>query len=98
MYQIVTEKKCMFFDKQLSKLSEFYYLKPGLYPSVADNVEAMNTLIQQRHNLSENCITVKPPSRKQKIEIYVANEGFGLAFCSTDLRHIFGTNLGKEFE
>ena len=25
MYQIVTEGKIMFFDKKLSKLSEFYY-------------------------------------------------------------------------
>ena len=37
-------------------------------------------------------------SRKtQKVEIYLANEGYGLAFFSTDLGHIFGSNVGKEF-
>ena len=46
MYQKVTEGKVMFFDKKLSKWLEVYYLEPGLYPSITDNVEAMNTLIQ----------------------------------------------------
>ena len=37
-------------------------------------------------------------SRKtQKVEIYLANEGSGLAFFSTDLGHIFGSNVGNEF-
>ena len=31
--QKVTEGEFMFFDKKLSKSSEFYYLEPGLYPS-----------------------------------------------------------------
>ena len=45
MYQNVTEGTFMFFDKKLSKSSEFYYLEPGLYPSVTDIVETMNILI-----------------------------------------------------
>ena len=49
----------MFLDKTLSKLSEFYYLEPGLYPSITDIDEAMNTLIQQKHNDSQSKITVK---------------------------------------
>ena len=57
----------------------------------------MNTLIQERHNHSENCITVKVSRRTQKVEIYLANEGSGLAFFSTDLGHIFGSNVGNEF-
>ena len=48
MYQNVTEGKFMFFDKKLSKSSEFYYLEPGLYPSFTDIVEAMNILIQKK--------------------------------------------------
>ena len=83
----------MFFDKKLSKSSEFYYLEPGLHPSITDIVEAMNTLIQARHNHSENCIRVKISRRTQKVEIYLANEGSGLAFYSTDLGHIFGSNV-----
>ena len=27
----------------------------------------------------------------------LANDSSGLAFCSTDLDHIFGNNLGNEF-
>ena len=57
----------------------------------------MNSLIQERHNHSENCITVKVSRRMQKVEIYIANEGSGLAFSSTDLGHIFGSNVSNEF-
>ena len=87
----------MVFDKKLSKSSEFYYLEPGLYPSITDFVEAMNTLIQERHNHSENCVTVKMSRRAQKVELYLGNERSGLAFFSTDLGHILGSNFGNEF-
>ena len=87
----------MFFDKKLSESSEFYYLEPGLYPFITDIVEAMNILIQERHNHSENCIKVKVSRRTQKVEIYLANEVSGLAFFSTSLGHIFGSNIGNEF-
>ena len=96
MYQKVTEGKFTFFDKKLSKSSEFYYLEPDLYPSNTDIVEAMNTLIQGRHNHSENCIIVKVSRRTQKVETYIANEGSGPALFSTDLGHIFGSNVGNE--
>ena len=85
------------FDKILSKSSEFYYLEPGLNPSIKDIVEAMNTLIQNRHNHSENCVTVEVSRRTQKVEIYLANEESGLAFFSTDLGHTFGIIVGNEF-
>ena len=87
----------MFCDKKLSISSEFYFLEPGLYPSFTDIVEAMNTLIQDRQNHSENCITVKVSRRTQKIEIHLATEGSGLAFSSTDLGHILGSIFGNEF-
>ena len=89
--------KVMFFDKKNWKSSEFCYLESGLYPSITDIVEAMNTLIQERHNHSENCITVKMSRRMQKIEIYLANERSGLKIFITDLGHIFGSNVGNEF-
>ena len=66
-YQNNTEEKFMFFDKKLSESSEFYYLEPGLYPSITDIVEAMNILIQKRHNHSENCIKVKVSRRTQML-------------------------------
>ena len=57
----------------------------------------MNNLIQERHNHSENCIKVTVFRRTQKVEIYLANEGSGLAFLSTDLGHIMGSSFGNEF-
>ena len=89
-------RKFMFFDKKLSKSSEFYYLEPGLYPSITDIVEFMNILIQERHNHSENSIKVKVSRRTQKVEIYLANEASGLALFNTDLGHVFGSNVGNE--
>ena len=96
MYQNVTEGKFMFFDNTFSKSSEFYCVEPGIYPSITDFVEAMNTLIQERHNHFENCVTVKVSRRTQKVDIYLANGGSGLAFFTTDLGHIFGSNVGNE--
>ena len=98
MYQNVTERKLekFFFDKKFSKSLEFYYLEPGLYSSITDIFEAMNILIQERHNHSENCIKLKFSRRRQKVEIYLANEESGLAFFSTDLGH-FGSNVGDDF-
>ena len=52
MYQNVAEGTFMSFNKKLSKLSEFYYLELGFYPSITDFVEATDTLIQERHNHS----------------------------------------------
>ena len=90
-------KKVNVFYKKLSKSSEFYYLEPGLYRSITDTVKAMNSLIQERHNHNEKCITVKVSQRTQKVDIYLANEGSSLAFFTTGLGHISGSNFGKEF-
>ena len=87
----------MFFDKKFSKSSEFYYLEPGLYPSITDIVEAMNTPIHERHHHGKNCITNKVFRRTQKVEVYLASERSGLAFFSTDLGNIFGKIVGNKF-
>ena len=91
-----TESSCFLIEK-FSKSFEFYYLEPGLNPSITDTVESMHTLIQERHNHSENCIIVTVSRRTQKVEIYLANEGSGPAFSSTGLEHIVGSNVGYEF-
>ena len=57
----------------------------------------MNTLIQERKNHNENCITIKVSRRTQKVVSMLANDSSGLAFCGTDLGHIFGNNVGKQF-
>ena len=97
MYQNITEGKFKFFDEKLSKSTSTYNLEPGLYTSITDIVEAMNRLNQERNNHNGTCITVKISRRTQKAVIRLANDTSGLAFCSTDLSHIFGNNLGNEF-
>ena len=82
------------FDEQLSKSTSTYSIEPGLYTSITDIVEAMNTLIQERNNHNKTCITVKVSRRTQKVVIMLANDTSGLALCSTDLGHNFGNNLG----
>ena len=89
--------KFKFFDKILSKSGSTNSIEIGLYTSIADFVEAMNTPIQERNNHNETCITVKISRRTQKVVIMLANDSSGLAFCSTDLDHIFGNNVGNEF-
>ena len=90
--------KFVFFDKIFSKSSEFYELELACYRSITEFVEPMNTLIHERQNHSESCIRIKVSQRTQKFEIYPANEGSGLVFFSRDLGHIFGRNVGNEFE
>ena len=97
LYQNITNGKFMFFDEKLSKSTSTDNLEPGLYTSITDIVEAMNTLIQERNNHKETSITIKVSRRTQKVVIIVANNTSGLAFCSTDLSHIFGNNVANEF-
>ena len=87
----------MIFHKKFSKSSDFHYLETGLYTSITDNVDAMNILNQEKHNHSQSCITFRVPRRRQKVEIYLANEKHGLVFFSTDLGQFFGSNVCNEF-
>ena len=65
--QNITEGNIKFLDEKLSKSTSTYNLKPGLYTSITDIVEAMNTLIQERNNHIETCITVKVSRRSQNL-------------------------------
>ena len=97
MYQNITEGYFKFFDEKLTKSMSIYSIEPGLYNSITDIVEAVNMLIQERNNHNEICITVEVSRRSQKVVIFLANDTSGLAFCSTDLSHIFGNNVGNQF-
>ena len=97
MYQNLTEGYFKFFDEKLSKTTSTYNLEPGRYTSITDIVEAMNTLIQERNNHNETCITVKVSHRTHEVVIMLANDSSGLAIFSTDLGHIFGNNVGNHF-
>ena len=96
MYQNVTERKFMFYDEKLSETTEAYYLEPGLYSSITDIVEAMNTLIQERNNHRDTCITIKVSRVTQKIKVYLANEESSLAIFGADLGHIFGGDVRND--
>ena len=83
----------MSYDEKLSKTTEAYYLEPGLYSSITDIVEAMNTLIQERNNHRDTCITIKVSRVTPKVKVYLANEESSLTISSTDLEHIFGRDV-----
>ena len=78
-------------------MSGNYCLESGLYPFSTDIAETMNIVIPEQQKHSESCITVKMSRWTQKIEIYLANERSVLAFFSTDLEHLFGSNVRNEF-
>ena len=86
-----------FLTRNFQSLQTFTIWNLVVYPSITVFVEAMNTVIQERHNHSETCITVEVSRRTKKVEIYLASEGSGLAFFRTDLGHIFGNIVGNEF-
>ena len=92
----VTKGKFLFFDEELSKTTELYYLEPGLYSSIIGIVETKKTLKQEKNNLSDTCIRIKVRRVMQKIEAYMANEESSLASWSTDLRHIFGGDMRND--
>ena len=59
----------------------------------------MHTLIQERNNHRDTCITIKVSRVTQKAKLYMANEDSSLAIFSTGLGHIVGgdvrNDLGK---
>ena len=96
IYQNVTEGKFMFYDEKLSKTTEAYYLEPDLCSSITDIVEAMNTLIQERNNHRDTCVTIKDSRVTQKVKVFLANEESSLAIFSTDLGHTFGGDVRND--
>ena len=78
MYQNITEGYFKSSDEKLAKSTSTYNLEPGLYIFITDIVEAMNTLIQERNNHNETCITVKVSRGTQKVVIMLANDTSGL--------------------
>ena len=96
MYQNVTEGKSMFYDEKLSKTTEGYYLEPGLYSSITDIVESMNTLIQESNSHRDTGITIKVRRVTQKIKAYLANEESSLDNFSSDLGHIIGGDVRND--
>ena len=82
-----------------SKITEAYYLEPELYSSITDLLEATNTIIQERNNHRDTCITIKVSRVTQKVKVYLANDETSLAIFSIDSGQILGgevrNDLGK---
>ena len=97
MYQNVTEGKFLFHDNELSKTKDYYYLEPGLYHSITDIVEAMNSLIRNRNNHNKTCISVKMDRRTQKILFSLVNDESSLVISIIDLGHIFGGDVRNDW-
>ena len=98
MYQNIKEGNFKFSDEKLSNSTSTYNLEPGLYTSITDTVEAMNTLIQERNNHNENFITVNVSRKTQKVVIMLANDTSGLELLALTWVTFLGTkweaNLG----
>ena len=96
MYQNVTEGKLMFHEEKIYKITEAFYLEPGLYSSITDVEEAMNTLIQERNYHRHTCITIKVSRLTQQVKVYLANEESSLAILNTDLGYVFGGDVRND--
>ena len=96
MYQNVTEGNVLFHDNVLSKTKDYYYLEPGLYHSITDIVEAMDSLIQNRNNHNKTCIGVKVDRRTQKIAFSLVIDESSFVISSIDLGHIFGGDFSND--
>ena len=99
MYPNITEGNFKFFDKKLSKSTSTYSIEPGLYTSITDIVEAMNTLIQERKNHNETCITARFLAEHKKL--YLCLQTIALVLHSVAptwvifLVTMWETNLGN---
>ena len=78
-YKLLQGESSCFLTKK-SRVVKVLYLEPGRFPSITDIVETMNTPIQERHNHSENCITVKVSRTTQKMRFTLQMKDLVLHF------------------
>ena len=76
----------------------YYYLETGIYHSLTDIVEAMNSLIQNRNNHHTTCIGVKMDRRTQKIAFSLVNDESSLVISSIDFERVFGGDVRNDRE
>lgn len=100
MYQNITGGKFLFVDdttdrafQSWEELLEPYFLAPGLYPSIADVVKAMNKLISEREKTDRFQITFSVDKISQQLYLHLPTESSKLVLHSGDLSHVFGADL-----
>ena len=86
----------MFYDEKLSKITEADHLKPRLYSSITDIVEALKSLRQERNNHRDFCITIKVGRVTQNTKVCLANEALSLAIFRSELGHIIGGDVRSD--
>ena len=59
-----------FLDDKVFKVDRTFPSGPGRSPSITENVENKNILVQERHSHSEQGITVKASRKMQKVELH----------------------------
>ena len=96
MYQNITGGKFLFVDdttdrafQSWEELLEPYFLPPGLYPSIADVVKAMNKLISEREKTDRFQITFSVDKISQQLYLHLPTESSKLVLHSGDLSHVF---------
>lgn len=92
MYQNITLGKFFYteFSKEATEPPEPYTIKPGLYTSISEIINAMNNLISDRMKRKEKYITAHVDKITQQVNISLRKDISSLVFCSNDLTHIFG--------
>ena len=94
--KMLQRRSSCFLTKKFSLSSGFYQQEPGPYPYITILLK-LCTLSFKKVNHNERCITVKTSQKTPNNEVYLANEGSGLASSGTDMGHFFQGNVGIEF-
>ena len=99
MYQDIIEGNIEFSGTKLAKSSEFYYLEHGLYPSITDTVETINSLSRKTRSQWElyHSLSVSKNAKNWELPCKWRIWSCIFRFFGTDLGHIFGSNNRNEF-
>ena len=92
LYQNITSGKFFYLDAATrdTKLSDYYIIDAGLYPSISEIVNEMNIKIQEREKYEKTPIKLKVKKITQRKPLSLPNENLLLFIFSTNLCHVFG--------
>ena len=90
----MTEGTIMF---SVKKISKSFRILLSRAQSLTDIVDAMISLVHERCNHDESCITVELSRGMQKYENYLAIGRSGFAFFRTDLGHSLESSVSDQF-
>ena len=91
-------EKFIIFDEKIPKSLEFYYLEPSLVFTLPLRLLLMpRTFSFKKDRIKARVLSPLKCLEERKKLSYLAYEGSGVAFFSTDQEHIFGSTVGKKF-